>query len=138
MERFNRTIAIISFSAGLLLFNACGNNSNKNNSSDSENSSGSSSYQQEESKEDDSIDGLYSYEDNSAKLTIRINGNNWSGKTIIISGFGSDYDNQNVQYDNGIVRGNDLFENSGMVKVGYVSRNSLTTSIGGQSVTLRK
>jgi hypothetical protein len=36
------------------------------------------------------------------------------------------------------VKGNDLFENSGMVKVGYVSRNSLTTSIGGQSVTLRK
>ena len=57
---------------------------------------------------------------------------------MMVTGFGSDYDNQNAQYDNGIVKGNDLYESSGMVKVGYVNGNSLTTSIGGQSVTLSK
>jgi hypothetical protein len=93
---------------------------------------------QEQPKEEESIDGLYSYEDNSAKLTIRISGNSWSGKTIIITGFGSDYDNQNAQYDNGIVNDNDLYESSGMVKVGYVSGQSLHTSVAEQSVTLSK
>lgn len=122
----------------IFMLSSCGNNSKKSNSSNSDNASKSSSSQQEQPKEEEGIDGLYSYEDNSAKLTIRISGNSWSGKTIIITGFGSDYDNQNAQYDNGIVKGNDLYESSGMVKVGYVSGHSLTTSIGGQSVTLRK
>lgn len=97
-----------------------------------------SSIQQEQPEEVESVDGLYSYEDNSAILTIRIRGNSWTGKTVIISGIGSDYDNQNAEYENGIVKGNDIYESSGMVKIGYVSGNSLTTSIGGQSVTLRK
>jgi len=122
----------------IIMLSSCGNNSNKSNSSNSDNASKGSSSQQEQPREEESIDGLYSNEDNSAKLTIRISGNSWSGKTIIVTGFGSDYDNQNAQYDNGIVKGNDLYESSGMVKVGYVSGHSLTTSIGGQSVTLRK
>lgn len=92
----------------------------------------------EQPKEKESVNGLYVYEDNSAKLTIRISGSSWSGKTIIVTGFGSDYDNQNAQYDNGIVKGDDLFESSGMVKVGYIRGNALTTSIGGKSVILRK
>jgi hypothetical protein len=120
------------------MLSSCGNNSNKSNSSNSDNDNISKSSLQEQPKEEESINGLYSYEDNSAKLTIRISGNSWSGKTIIITGFGSDYDNENAQYDNGIVNDNDLYESSGIVKVGYVNGNSLTTSIGGQSVTLRK
>jgi hypothetical protein len=122
----------------IFMLSSCGNNSNKSNSSNSDNDNMSKSSLQEQPKEEESINGLYSYEDNSAKLTIRISGNSWSGKTIIITGFGSDYDNQNAQYDNGIVNDNDLYESSGMVKVGYVNGNSLTTSVGGQSVTLRK
>jgi len=122
----------------IFMLSSCGNNSNKSNSSNSDNDNMRKSSQQEQPKEEESINGLYSYEDNSAKLTIRISGNSWSGKTIIITGFGSDYDNQNAQYDNGIVNDNDLYESSGMVKVGYVNGNSLITSVGGQSVTLRK
>jgi hypothetical protein len=128
----------IFIGCSIIMLSSCGNNSNKSNSSNSDNASKSSSSQQEQPKEEESIDGLYSYEDNSAKLSIRINGNTWSGKTIIITGFGSDYDNQNAQYDNGIVNDNDLYESSGIVKVGYVNGNSLTTLVGGQSVTLRK
>jgi hypothetical protein len=90
------------------------------------------------SYEQETIDGTYSFKDNSAELKITISGSSWSGKTMMITGFGSDYDNQNAQYDNGVIKGNDLYESSGMVKVGYINGNSLTTSVGGQSVTLRK
>jgi len=86
----------------------------------------------------ESIDGTYSYYDNSARLKITISGNFWSGITMMVTGFGSDNDNQNAQYDNGIVKGNDLYESSGMVKVGHINGNSLNTSVGGQSVTLWK
>jgi hypothetical protein len=86
----------------------------------------------------ETTDGIYSYKDNSAELVITISGNSWRGKTMMVTGFGSDYDNQNAQYNNGIVKGNDLYESSGMVKVGYVNGSSLTTLIGSQSVTLRK
>jgi hypothetical protein len=91
-----------------------------------------------ESKEEESINGLYSYEDNSAKLSIIVSGSSWTGKTIIVTGFGSEYDNLNTQYDTGIMKGNDLFESSGMVKVGYIKGNSLITSMVGKSVILRK
>lgn len=88
--------------------------------------------------EEDRIDGTYTYRDNSAELEILIVGDSWSGKTIMISGFGSDYDNKQAQYENGIVKGYDLFDSSGLIKIGHVSGKSLTTSIAGQSVTLRK
>jgi hypothetical protein len=94
--------------------------------------------QTKQKEEAQTVDGTYSYKDNSAELVITIGGNSWSGKTMMVTGFGSDYDNRKAQYDNGIVKGNDLYESSGMVKVGYVNGNSLTTSVGGQSVTLRK
>jgi hypothetical protein len=87
---------------------------------------------------EESIDGIYSYEDNSSKLSITLSGNYWQGKTMIISGFGEGYDSRNAQYENGIARGKELFESSGMVKIGYVSGNNLYTSIGGQSAILTK
>lgn len=88
--------------------------------------------------EEDRIDGTYTYHDNSAELEILIVGDSWSGKTIMISGFGSDYVNKQAQYENGIVKGNDLFDSSGLIKIGSVNGKSLSTSIVGQSVTLRK
>ena len=60
------------------------------------------------------------------------------GKTVIISGFGAEYDNQNAQYDNGIVNGNDLYESSGNIKIGYIDGNSLVATIFDRQVTLRK
>ncbi len=104
----------------LLLIASCGNNSSNKNSFD------------------DGINGRYSYTDNSAEIFITISGSTWSGKTILISGMGSEYDNQNAQYDNGILKGNELYESSGIVKIGYVSGKLLYTNVGGQNVTLRK
>jgi len=85
-----------------------------------------------------SPDGIYIYADNSVNIRIAINGNRWRGKTMIISGFGADNDNQNAQYDNGVVNGNTLFDESGYVEIGRVNGRNLTTTISNQSVTLRK
>jgi hypothetical protein len=137
MKNIQKHFAVALISISTMVFISCNSNSNKSNNSNSDNSESNTTIQKEEPKEE-SVDGLYTYEDNSAKLSIRVSGSSWSGKTLIVSGFGEEYDNQNAQYDNGIIKGKELFENSGMVKVGYISGNSLTTSIGGQSVTLRK
>lgn len=111
----------------LLIASGCKNNSEKSTNSKSANT-----------QVDETIDGTYTYSDNSVELEITIRGDSWYGKTMIVTGFGSDYDSQNAQYDNGTVNGNDLYESSGMVEIGYISGKSLTTSIGGQRVTLRK
>lgn len=111
----------------LLIASGCENNSEKSTNSKSTNT-----------QVDETIDGTYTYSDNSVELEITIRGDSWYGKTMIVTGFGSDYDSQNAQYDNGSVNGNDLYESSGMVEIGYISGKSLTTSIGGQRVTLRK
>ncbi len=91
-----------------------------------------------EPAEVEGIDGTYRFSDNSAKLEILIIGDAWSGKTIMISGFGADYDNKQAQYENGVVKGNDLYDSSGLIKIGSVQGKTLTTSIAGQSVTLTK
>lgn len=91
-----------------------------------------------ESKAETTPDGIYSYTDNSAELQITVSGNRWMGKTVIVSGFGAEYDNQNAQYDNGIVNGTDLYESSGNIKIGYIDGNSLVANVFERQVTLRK
>ena len=90
------------------------------------------------STEVESVNGTYSYTDNSADLNLTVNGNMWSLKSTIKSGFGDEYDNDNSQYDSGMMKENDLYDKSGMVKIGYVSGNSLTTSFSGRQITLNK
>ena len=80
--------------------------------------------------------GVYSYKDDSAELQIVVSGESWTGKTRIITGMGDEYDK--VEYESGVVKGNELYESSGYVKFGYIQGNALTTTIGGNSVTLRK
>lgn len=100
-----------------------------------EKNSTSSAPQQDESN---SIDGTYSFKDNSVEVTVTIDGNTWSEKTTIISGINSDYDEQNAQYDEGIVKGNDLYDGSGMIRVGFVNGNRLNITVANQTVTLFK
>ena len=85
-----------------------------------------------------SADGVYLFADNSVKIRITIVGNKWNGKTTIISGFDSDNDNQNAEYESGVVNGNTLYDDSGYAEIGHVNGRNLTTTIAGQSVTLRK
>jgi len=84
----------------------------------------------------DSIEGTYSYSDSSIRLSISIYGNSWTGEFTIVTGFGSDYDGQNTEYESGEVQGNDLYD--GYIRIGYVSGESLHTSLGGKRVVLRK
>jgi hypothetical protein len=120
MKYIKNYITIAFLALGCILFSSCENNSNKNNSSNSGNSGLNPSLQQEQPKEELSFDGIYTGSQNIsglelvAKLTI--NGNRWSA----ISQLG--YDNQ--EYQNGVVKGKDLYDDSGMIKIGYVSGNS--------------
>ena len=52
-----------------------------------------------------------------------------------MTGFGSAYDNQNAEYDREIVKGNDLFDKSGYVKVGYVSGSGGTLHYGNYTLS---
>ena len=107
------------------------------NSASGEQNQGGNGDQLNESQ-NQSPDGIYVYADNSVNIRIAINGNRWRGKTMIISGFGAENDNQNAQYDNGVVNGTTLFDASGYVEIGHVNGRNLTTTISDQSVTLRK
>ena len=92
----------------------------------------------DDSKSEINNNGIYTYKDNSTELQITVSGNRWMGKTVIISGFGSEYDNQNAQYDNGILNGSDLYESSGNIKIGYIDGSSLVASVFDRQFTLRK
>jgi len=82
------------------------------------------------------VDGIYQYKDESVNISITVHGDSWFGQTTIISGMGDDYDKP--EYQSGIVKGQELFETSGMVKIGYVNGSKLVTSIGDNTVTLNK
>lgn len=81
-----------------------------------------------------SINGTYRFKDSSVKLKVTISGSSWSGETTILSGTGYD----DSEYNSGIVKGKDLYDSSGFVKIGYVIGKSLHTSIANQRVTLKK
>ena len=70
--------------------------------------------------EDTSIDGVYSGSMSISGLELvaelTISGNRWSARSQL----GSD----SQEYQNGVVNGNDLYDDSGMIKIGYVSGSS--------------
>ncbi len=84
----------------------------------------------------DNVNGVYQYKDQSVILVINVSGEMWSGRTTIITGMGDDYDK--TEFESGSVIGSDLYESSGMVKIGKISGRFLTTTIGGSNVTLTK
>tara|TARA_B100001971_G_C17949643_1_gene411874 strand:+ start:150 stop:617 length:468 start_codon:yes stop_codon:yes gene_type:complete len=87
------------------------------------------------SKKSTSINGTYSLDAGDGELTITISGNSWRSKFVMVTGFGSAYDNQNAEYDRGIVKGNDLFDKSGYVNVGYVSGPGGTLRFGNYTLS---
>jgi len=132
MRNIKKHLAVALFSLSTMVFIACDSNSNKSNNSNSGNSESNSSKQREQTskqreqtKVEDNIDGVYSGSQNIsglelvAKLTI--SGSRWSATSQL------GYDSP--EYQNGVVKGNDLYDDSGMIKIGYVSGNS--ASING-------
>ena len=107
-----------------LLIYSCGSES-KGSKSDSKSRSSNTSSSTYSKKKAKTNNGTYSKETRDGKMTVTISGNSWRGKTVIKTGFGDAYDNQNAQYDRGLVKGNDLYDESGYVKIGSVSGNSV-------------
>lgn len=84
-----------------------------------------------DSSESYSQNGTYSYSSGDVQLSISISGDSWIGKTKIC-------EYCEVESDSGIVNGTDLYDSSGSVKIGYISGNTISTSIASSMVTLRK
>ncbi len=93
---------------------------------------------QKSKQKSESIEGTYSFSDNSVRVDISIHGNTWRQTMIIVTGIGADYDRQNAVYYNGIVKGNKLYDDSGFVEVGFVRGNFANIIISGKRVSLKK
>ena len=113
-------ISLLTF---LLIFSC--SSETKSSKSDSKNKSSNTSSSTYSKKKAKTNNGTFSKETRDGKMTVTISGNSWRGKTVIKTGFGDAYDNQNAQYDRGLVKGNDLYDESGYVKIGSVSGNSV-------------
>jgi uncharacterized protein with FMN-binding domain len=128
MKNIKKHLAVALISISTMVFIACNSNSNKSNNTNSGNSERNSSTQRAQTKEEDNIDGVYSGTQNIsglelvAKLTI--SGSRWSASSQL------GYDSP--EYQNGVVKGKDLYDGSGMIKIGYVSGNS--ASINGYPI----
>ncbi len=108
------TITGLTIGLVILVSNGCGESSSSSSSSSS------------------SPNGTYTYtESGGVENTITVNGTSWVGTMKLC-----DYCDKS--YESGTVKGNNLFDSSGMVKIGSISGSSLSTSLGGSSVTLRK
>lgn len=116
MKFFKYSISLVTITVFILL--AYGSNENNSSSSNFENPS-------------KSINGVYSYYENGASFKITVYQNSWSGTTKICQYC-------DVEYDSGIVNGTDLFDSSGFIKIGYISGNTLVTTIAGNRVALVK
>ena len=111
----------------LLFLCSCSNGSSNNQSSKPNKPS--------KTNKQKSINGVYSYSDPSAESTITVSGDSWFGKLVIITGFGSSYDNSNASYSSGIVRDGILYDDSGYIELGSVNGTSLSMPIGSSRVT---
>lgn len=113
MKKIMKNIGVILFAS--LVSASCGNSSN------SDDSGSNTSGQSEQSTEDASIDGVYSGSTSISGLELvaelTISGDRWSARSQL----GSD----SQEYQNGVVNGNDLYDDSGMIKIGYVSGSTV-------------
>ena len=114
---------------GIIVLASCGNVESSDTSvhdahgAESENAN---SYNEEQ---DVSPNGTYVYSEDNFEARMTVSGNSWSGVTTIYG---------DVQYDNGVARGNSIYDESGLVEIGQISNSGLVTVIGSSRVTLRK
>jgi hypothetical protein len=87
---------------------------------------------------EETVNGTYTYEGSDAKCKILVVGEQWTGSFTFVSGLGAEYDASQAEFQTGLVRGNEIFDESGYVKIGYIEGKNLTTTVGGQYITLRK
>ena len=92
------------------------------------NSNQNSSYTSD-TKSSNTKDGVYTYDRNDTKLRITVSGSSWSGSVKLCEFC-------DVEYQSGTINGENLYE--GGSKIGYFSGETISTTIGGTSFTLRK
>lgn len=86
----------------------------------------------------ETINGTYIYDGSDAKCKISVFGDQWVGSFSVVSGFGDEYDASQAEFQTGVVRSNEIFDESGLVKIGYIEEKNLTTTVGGQYITLKR
>jgi len=89
-------------------------------------------------KIEETINGTYIYDGSDAKCKISVFGDQWVGSFTIVSGFGDEYDASQAEFQTGVVRSNEIFDESGFVKIGYIDGKILTTTVGGQYISLKR
>jgi len=89
-------------------------------------------------KIEETINGTYIYDGSDAKCKISVFGDQWVGSFSVVSGFGDEYDASQAEFQTGVVRNNEIFDESGLVKIGYIEEKNLTTTVGGQYITLKR
>ena len=114
-------------SFGLITFLGCSNASSSQSQSYQDDSG--APHSNNENAADDDITGTYIYTEDNFEARITINGSSWSGVTILYG---------ESQYDNGVVIGNSIYDDSGLIEIGYVNGSGLVTTLGSTRVTLRK
>ncbi|GAB1350885.1 hypothetical protein MASR1M107_31000 [Ignavibacteriales bacterium] len=81
------------------------------------------------SRDYNDINGIYSFKNSEMSARITILGDKWFGNHKIMG---------ELEVETGLVKGKDLMDESGFVKVGFVSGNKLHTTLFNRQITLRK
>jgi len=81
--------------------------------------------------------GYYVYKNQEFEMKIQINSTNWFGTIMIKSGFGDEYDMTKAIKNYGILKKYELFNNAG-IKIGYIDKDGIHTSILNKKINLRK
>lgn len=72
------------------------------------------------------INGLYTYSDSSLKSEVQISGASWRRKVIL--------HNIDTSYDSGIVKNSDLYDSSGLYKLGSTNGKTVKIAMGNKVV----
>ena len=78
-----------------------------------------------------SPNGTYKYSNGDTELSITIIGNMWSGTSKLCLYC-------DVEYDNGVLKGNKLYDSSGYIEIGYTDNTYLSINYASRMVTLTK
>ena len=78
-----------------------------------------------------SPNGTYKFSNGDTELSITIIGNMWSGTSKLCLYC-------DVEYDNGVLKGNKLYDSSGYIEIGYTDNTYLSINYNSRMVTLTK
>jgi uncharacterized protein with FMN-binding domain len=117
MKKNIKTILVLISS--ILIF-SCGERASYKDSTKTDGTIEKTDLQSNEIEVDGSYTGSKNISGIKLKAKLTISGNTWSA----MSSLGDD----DTEYQSGVIKGHDLYDESGMIKIGYVSGNSASIS----------